>query len=346
MQFLQVLAEQLLDVLQPCVPVWEPIEVTHRAIIWRVAIRALESHRVHRAVPEGVVREVVEVLRSHVRPSLQRCKAAVAEGRVGEATAGRGSWARLPDIVTWFAYVVQDNIDDHADTRSPAPLHHVAEIVYGAGAGIQAEGDGLVLGKPFRTGDVLHDWRHLHGIEAIGSQIVLALSGHVGEVPLPELHEHRAARICAIYASDRLLVITQLAEDFAAAISLGGGGGKERSARGALPELTLPHRVHERVKAGRPQTLQAYGFSARLLSKRVQFKLIALQRAVESAASTWLQRRGEAVPQSSEGLRWSTVAASQRRLAHADLARSAAKLQVDTTVEGLVLVEDEAEAAR
>mmetsp|Transcript_96383 Transcript_96383/g.281647 ORF Transcript_96383/g.281647 Transcript_96383/m.281647 type:complete len:389 (+) Transcript_96383:888-2054(+) len=200
------------------VPVWHAVHVTTAAAAVPQRGGAAEPAGLlaDLTVVQGLALLVVEALRRGGVPAPRALHAPVAVAAAVPAPAGRGPpglWVRPLGFRARARHVVHDDIHNDLHAGGAAGRHHGGEVLFGARACVQAEGDRLVLGPPLVAQDVLRHGRDLHGIEAVRPQELAALAANVYIVPLPELCEDGAAPLAPEPAARGLLVATEAAED-------------------------------------------------------------------------------------------------------------------------------------
>mmetsp|Transcript_23044 Transcript_23044/g.72526 ORF Transcript_23044/g.72526 Transcript_23044/m.72526 type:complete len:311 (-) Transcript_23044:764-1696(-) len=226
MELLQVPGEDVPHCWYGAVPVRETVHVTGAttavAQVWGAAEPAGVGTDL--AVAKQSPGVVVEELGSRGVPPTCTRDAPVAVPAAVPTTAG-SHWlrARVLGLLAGRGHVVHDDVHDDLHSRRPARGHHGPELLRSARAGVQPEGHRLVLRPPLVAEHVLSHGRDLHRVKTIRPEVILALPGDVGKIPLPELHEDRAARLLTPGATGRLLVLAEFAED--GCILRGGGVG-------------------------------------------------------------------------------------------------------------------------
>mmetsp|Transcript_20252 Transcript_20252/g.50607 ORF Transcript_20252/g.50607 Transcript_20252/m.50607 type:complete len:232 (-) Transcript_20252:1254-1949(-) len=201
-----------------CVPIRQAEEVTLTATAIRGHRRATEEGRLAHAAKAG---ELIPWLVAEPRrrsgvpatcpghptvavsapvPPHARCDVFAIAGAARAGFARRG-------------HVVKDDVDDDLHASRPAISDHALEILSGPRSRVQAERDRLVLDPPCGPALVLNDRRHLHRVEAIWAEVLLALPRDVHVVPLKELDEHGCTAILPTSPSSALLIPAEIAKN-------------------------------------------------------------------------------------------------------------------------------------
>mmetsp|Transcript_101477 Transcript_101477/g.254372 ORF Transcript_101477/g.254372 Transcript_101477/m.254372 type:complete len:252 (+) Transcript_101477:1451-2206(+) len=116
-------------------------------------------------------------------------------------------------LLAWTSNMINDEVDDDFHASCPASRNHRLELRCRTRAGVQAKRDWLVSRPPMRAQNVLDNRGDLHGIKAVGPQVILAFTRDVDIVPLPQLHKYRSTSFLATSTSQHLLISAQRAVD-------------------------------------------------------------------------------------------------------------------------------------